>query len=70
MLYPDDETRAGPCRRGRDHAALLAALEATGVSFAMNAQRADAPFSDALAKAIQLYLARSTRHLSCCRWRT
>lgn len=59
-LFPGDEIRRQVYEeRTRDRAALIEALEETGLKPQGATQGAESPFSDELARAIQLYLARS-----------
>lgn len=63
-LFPDDEIRRHVYdERARDRGQLVAALEATGLK-PEPARSGDSPFSDDLARAIQLYLARSAAALA------
>ncbi len=63
-LFPGEEIRRHVHdERGRDRAQLLAALAACGLQ-PQSATSGDAPFSDELARAIQLFLARSAAALA------
>jgi 4-alpha-glucanotransferase len=63
-LFPGEEIRRQVYDdRRRDRAALLEALEATGLRPREPARGTETPFSEDLARAIQLYLARSSAAL-------
>jgi 4-alpha-glucanotransferase len=63
-LFPGEEVRRHVYEeRTRDRAALLDALETTGLRPRMAGQGAEVPFTGDLARAIQLYLARSAAAL-------
>jgi len=64
QLFPGDEIRRHVFdERSRDRVQLLCALESTGLRPA-DARGGDTPFSEELARAIQLYLARSAAALA------